>query len=81
MPTDEIINFAAAYNAIYMQTSAKDDVGIEESFKKVIEDAVQTKLISMAFSDKKENSNNKELKKESMPMKKSCECWTNDLWS
>lgn len=55
-----------------MQTSAKDDVGVEDSFKKVIEDTVQINLINMAFSNKKDN--NKELKMESMPMKKSCEC-------
>lgn len=50
VPTDEILTFAEAYQVNYIQTSAKDDVGVSEGFRKIIEDAVQNNLINMAFN-------------------------------
>lgn len=54
MPTDEILTFAEAYGVNYIQTSAKDSVGVEEGFKKVIEEAAQANLINMAFNNPKD---------------------------
>jgi GTPase SAR1 family protein len=50
VPTDEILSFAETYKASYIQTSAKDNVGVSEAFRKIIEEAVQANLINMAFS-------------------------------
>jgi hypothetical protein len=54
VPTDEILTFAEAYGVSYIQTSAKDSVGVEEGFKKVIEEAAQANLINMAFNNPKD---------------------------
>lgn len=37
VPTDEILTFAEAYGANYIQTSAKENIGVEDGFRKVIE--------------------------------------------
>lgn len=50
IPTDEILTFAEAYQASYLQTSSKENVGVNESLKKIIEDCVQNKLINLAFN-------------------------------
>lgn len=57
-----------------MQTSAKDNVGVTEGFRKIVEDAVQNNLINMAFNnDKKEVKDANHLKVEnSLPAKKTC---------
>ena len=49
VPTDEILIFAEAYGVKYLQTSAKESIGVEDAFQQVIEEAAQAKLISMAF--------------------------------
>lgn len=36
VPTDEILSFAEAYKVSYIQTSAKEDVGVNEGFRKII---------------------------------------------
>jgi hypothetical protein len=51
IPTDEILTFAEAYQVSYLQTSAKENVGVSESFKKIIEDCVQNRLINLAFNN------------------------------
>jgi GTPase SAR1 family protein len=50
VPTDEILTFAEAYQVSYIQTSAKENVGVGEGFRKIVEDAVQSNLINMAFN-------------------------------
>jgi len=35
-----------------MQTSAKDNIGVNDGFKKMVEDATQIQLINLAFNDK-----------------------------
>lgn len=50
VPTDEILIFAEANRLSYAQTSAKDSVGVNDTFKKIVEDAVQTQLINLAFN-------------------------------
>jgi len=50
VPTDEILSFAETYNANYIQTSAKDNTGVNEAFRKIVEEAVQANLIKMAFN-------------------------------
>ena len=48
--TDEILTFAEAYQVNYLQTSAKDNIGVNDAFKKIIEDSVQNNLINLAFN-------------------------------
>jgi hypothetical protein len=64
--------FAEAVGATYAQTSAKESVGVEETFRRVVEDAVQANLVSMAFG--KEEVKEADLLKEGppKPMKKGC---------
>ena len=50
VPTDEILSFAETYNANYIQTSAKDNIGVNDAFRKIVEEAVQANLIKMAFN-------------------------------
>ena len=50
VPTDEILTFAEAYNLSYVQTSAKDDIGVNEAFQRIIEETTQANLIKMAYS-------------------------------
>ena len=50
VPTDEILSFAETYNANYIQTPAKDSTGVNEAFRKIVEEAVQANLIKMAFN-------------------------------
>jgi hypothetical protein len=52
VPTDEILIFAEGYGVSYLQTSAKDNVGVHEAFTKIVEDAVQANLIKMAFNSR-----------------------------
>ena len=49
VPTDEILTFAEAYNLSYVQTSAKEDVGVSDAFQRIIEETTQTELIKMAY--------------------------------
>ena len=35
-----------------MQTSSKENVGITDGFRKIVEDAVQANLINLAFNKK-----------------------------
>jgi hypothetical protein len=50
VPTDKILAFAEANKVSYIQTSAKDDVGVGEAFRRIVEEAVQANLITMAFN-------------------------------
>ena len=54
VPTDEILIFAQAYQVKYLQTSAKDNVGVSEAFRQIVEEAAQANLINMAYSKVKE---------------------------
>ena len=48
------MTFASAYNVQYIQTSSKDNVGVSEGFRRIVEDAVQSNLINMAFNKNEE---------------------------
>ena len=64
-------------NVSYLQTSAKDNIGVSEAFQQVIDEAAQANLIKMAY--KGENNIRGEpqvLMVDPVPKKKSC-CW---LW-
>lgn len=73
VPTDEILTFAEAYGVSYFQTSAKDSVGVEEGFKKVIEEAAHANLINMAYNKPKEGVIEHRVKEEDFSaQKKKC---------
>jgi len=52
VPTDEILTFAEAMNVKYIQTSAKESIGVSEAFQQVIEETTQNNLIKMAYEPK-----------------------------
>ena len=49
VPTDEILTFAEAFNLSYVQTSAKENIGVNETFQRIIEETTQANLIKMAY--------------------------------
>ena len=72
VPTDEILIFAQAYQVKYLQTSAKDNVGVSEAFRQIVEEAAQANLINMAYSKVKEEQPKMDILKQAG--KKSCSC-------
>ncbi len=72
VPTDEILSFAAAYQVNYIQTSAKDNVGVGEGFQKIVEEAVQAKLINMAYNNDEGQKNAVSELARVPPVKKAC---------
>ena len=46
------MTFAKTHRLTYFQTSAKDNVGVDEAFRKIVEDAVHANVIKMSFNQK-----------------------------
>lgn len=55
-----------------MQTSSKENVGVKDTFQRIIEEAAHAKLINMAY-DKPDDAKNKVIYAEAdLPKKRSC---------
>jgi hypothetical protein len=59
-------------NVSYLQTSAKDNIGVSEAFQQVIDEAAQANLIKMAYKEENKIGRPEVLMAEPVPKKKPC---------